>query len=280
MPIDQNKKIFVCEDSLEGIFTGVYEAYAAVSRHEAAHEGCSIMAGMGGNFELFAEYIDVKTDAVKAGKVIRTICGSLGMPVYQELCKAAACEEAGKAEDIYKTIVLGLGRRLGTRVLDAWNNPHVAGVLELARRANNEIMHMEGFLRFQELENGMLFSRIGPKNNIIAMLTPHFADRLPNENFMIYDEKRGLFAIHEKQKQWVLVTGEIIDEEVMRSYSEREEYFQALFIGFCRTIAIDARKNLSLQQQMLPLRFQKYMVEFEEKKEKIHASLSQKENKL
>ncbi len=273
MPIDQNKKIFVCEDSLEGIFTGVYEAYAAVSRHEAAHEGCSIMAGTGGNFELFAEYIDVKTDAEKAGKVIRTICDSFGTPVYQEICKAAACEETCKAEDIYKTVVLGLSRRLGARVLDAWNNPHVAGVLELARRANNEILHMEGFLRFQELKNGALFSRIGPRSNIVAMLVPHFADRLPNENFMIYDEKREIFAIHKKQKQWVLVTGEIIDEEAMRNYSDREDYFQALFTSFCRSIAIEARENLSLQQQMLPLRFQKYMVEFEEKKEKIHATL-------
>ncbi len=274
MPIDQNKKIFVCEDHLEGIFTGVYEAYATVSRHEAAHEGCSIMAGMGGNFELFAEYIDVKTDAEKAGKVIRTICDCFGLPVYQEICKAAACEETGKAEDIYKTVVLGLGRRLGARVLDAWNNPHVAGVLELARRANNEIMHMEGFLRFQELKNGVLFARIGPRSNIVAMLAPHFADRLPNENFMIYDEKREIFAIHEKQKQWVLVTGEVIDEEAMRNYSDREDYFQELFAGFCRSIAIEARRNLSLQQQMLPLRFQKYMVEFEEKKEKTHAPLS------
>ena len=274
MPIDGNKKIFLCEDSLEGIFTGVYEAYAAVSRHEAAHAGCSLMAGMGGNFELFAEYIDVKVDAEKAGKVARTICDDLGMPVYQEICKAAACEEAGKAEDIYKTIVLGLSRKLGARVLDAWNNPHVAGVLELARRASNEIQHLEGFLRFQELENGILFSRIGPRNNIAAMLAPHFADRLPNENFMIYDEKRSLFVVHEKQKQWVLVTGENIDEEAMQNYSDREEYFQALFTGFCHAIAVKARENLSLQQQMLPLRFQKYMVEFEEKKEKIHVPLS------
>lgn len=273
MPIDGNKKIFLCEDSLEGIFTGIFEAYAAVSRHEATHTGCSLMAGMGGNFELFAEYIDVKADSKKAEKVARTICDSFGLEVYQEICKAAACEEAGKAEDIYKTIVLGLGRKLGAKVLDAWNNPHVAGVLELARRANNEIVHLRGFLRFQELESGILFSRIGPRSNVIAMLAPHFADRLPNENFMIYDEKRCLFVVHEKQKQWVLVTGENIDEEAVKKFSDREEYYQALFTGFCHSIAIKARENLSSQQQMLPLRFQKYMVEFEEKMKKIHVSL-------
>lgn len=256
------KRIYQCEDSLEGIFTAVYEAYAAVSKHELTHGECSIAAGNAGNIELFAEYIDVETDDEKAQKVMRTICSSMGLAVYQEICKAAASEDEHKAEDIYKTIVLGLGRKLGSRVLDAWNNPHVAGVLELARRTNNEILHMHGFLRFQELKNGIFFSKIGPRNNIISMIAPHFADRLPNENFMIYDDRRRLFVIHEKQKQWVLVTGEAIDEKAILNYSDREEYFQELFTGFCHSIAIEARKNLKLQQQMLPLRFQKYMVEF------------------
>lgn len=263
------KRIYTCEDSLEGIFTAVYEAYAAVSRHEVTHNDCSVMAGTGGNLELFAEYVETAADAEKAGKVIRTICASFGPAAYQEICKAAACEEESKAEDIYKTIVLGLGKNLGAHVLDAWNNPHVAGVLELARRTNNEILHLHGFLRFQELKNGVLFSVIGPRNNIIAMLAPHFADRFPNENFMIYDENRKLFVVHEKQKQWVLVSKEAVNDEAVREYSDREEYIQALFRGFCRSIAIEARHNPALQQQMLPLRFQKFMVEFDKKRNKI-----------
>ena len=58
-----------------------------------------------------------------------------------------------------------------------------------------------------ELENGMLFSRIGPKNDVVAFLMPHFADRLPIENFVIYDEKRNLFGIHPAGKPWYLLRG-------------------------------------------------------------------------
>ncbi len=267
-----NKRIFTCDDSIEGIFTAVYEAYAAVARHEVTHAECSIATGRGENYELFAEYIPVETDKEKALKVTRKICNSLGMDVYQQICEAVACEDANKAEDVYKLIVLGLSKQLGSRVLDAWSNPHVAGVLELARRTYNEMHHLYGFLRFQELKNGVLFSRIGPRNNILAMLAPHFADRLPNENFMIFDENRELCVVHESQKQWILVSGVSVDREAMANFSDREEYFQQLFIGFCHSITIDARKNLALQQQMLPLRFQKFMVEFDEKQGKIHAS--------
>ena len=94
---------------------------------------------------------------------------------------------------------------------------------------------------------------------------PHFADRLPLENFIIYDDKRELYGVHPVGKDWYLVSGmERKPEEELRM-SEKEEQFQDLFTMFCRTIAIEERRNLKLQQQMLPLRFQEYMVEFVKK---------------
>ena len=91
---------------------------------------------------------------------------------------------------------------------------------------------------------------------------PHFSDRLPMENFVIYDEKRSLFGIHPAGRQWYLLCG---DEEIkpLLNLSEEEKKYQAFFKHFCETIAIRERRNLKLQRNMLPLRFREYMIEFQ-----------------
>lgn len=76
----------------------------------------------------------------------------------------------------------------------------------MARNVGKEIHFHKEFLRFEELEAGILYAQIGPKNNIITFLMPHFADRLPLENFVIHDVKRNIFALHEAKKTGILYT--------------------------------------------------------------------------
>ncbi|MDO5573774.1 MAG: TIGR03915 family putative DNA repair protein [bacterium] len=297
-----NHKIFVCENSIEGIFTGVYDAWKAA--REIGHSHCKLETlppdyGNGTmkeqsnplqvrddcrNYELFSEYIYVKTDQDKAEKVTKTVCERMGYPVYKELSKAILAEapdllyggrdtDYDKGDAVYRTIVTGLSMKSGDEVLTNLTNPYVARVFELTRRVGNEYLHWIEFLRFHELKSGVMFARIAPENNLLAMMAPHFADRLPLENFMIYDERRGLFIIHGAgdpenpvpiENTWAIVQGEKPDEEAITDYSDREEYYQELFTSFCKTIAIESRVNTNLQRQMLPLKFRKYMVEFEQ----------------
>ena len=49
------EKYLICEDSLEGIFTGIYEAYALREGHEHVH----IQIGEEENFRLFAVYLHI-----------------------------------------------------------------------------------------------------------------------------------------------------------------------------------------------------------------------------
>ncbi len=253
------EKYLICEDSLEGIFTGIYEAYALREEHERLH----IQIGEEENIRLFAQYIPIVTDANKAVKVSRTIGREFGEETYMEICRALASENKEKGEAVYKTVVWGLAKKAGGRLMGNLANPYVHKVFELSRATNNEVLHLQGFLRFQELENNILFSKIGPKNNIVTFLAPHFADRLPTYNFVIYDENRGIFAVHPASKQWYLVTDMQFDENMALNYSGEEEEYQELFAYFCHKIAIKERKNLKLQRNMLPLRFQEYMVEFQ-----------------
>ncbi|NLL80589.1 MAG: DNA metabolism protein [Clostridiales bacterium] len=259
----------LCEDSLEGILTGVYEAY----RLKCIPEHTRLQIGEPGNYRLFTEYVNIETENEKAGKVIRTLQERFGVEAWIAIYRAASSYDQKKADAIYHTIAKGLKCSRPSQLMGNLTDDAVRTVFELSRNVMNEAHHWKEFLRFEELENGILFAQIGPVNDIVAYLAPHFADRLPLENFMIYDEKRESLVLHPAGKDWyvrrlVKEDGEakgnsLIDRQRI-VYSENEAKYQELFRYFCHRIAIKERKNVRLQQGMCPLRFQSYMTEFKQ----------------
>lgn len=261
------EKYIICEDSLEGIFTGIYEAYALREGHAHVH----IQIGEEDNLRLFAVYLHILPDPVKTEKVVQTLRSRLGEHVYHNLCRAAASCYPDKGEAVYKTVVDALTAGSGRRVMENLKNPYVARCFELARFTANEAHYEIEFIRFQELtakeggENTVLFSKIGPKNNVVPFVMPHFADRLSIENFMVYDENRKLFGVHPAREEWYLVAaGEEFALKTL-DVSQKEEKYQELFRTFHRTIGIKSRENKKLQRQMCAYRYQDYMMEFAQK---------------
>lgn len=261
------EKYLICEDSLEGIFTGIYDAYALREGHEHVH----IQVGEEENLRLFANYMYISPDPVKTEKVAGTLRKRLGEHVYHSICRAAASCYPDKGEAVYKTVVDAITAGSGSRVMENLRNPYVVRCFELARFTANEAHYEIEFLRFQELADAeiakerVLFSRIGPKNNVIPFIMPHFADRLPIENFMVYDENRNLFGVHPAGEEWYLVTA--VESFVLQepARSKKEEAYQELFRAFHKTIGIKTRENRKLQRQMCAYRYQDYMVEFQQK---------------
>ena len=84
--MNQEKRILVCEDSMEGIFSAVYDGWKECAG------GCkvSIQNSFPVSMELFTSYREIATDQSKAGKVMRTILMRLGSEVYEQICLAAA----------------------------------------------------------------------------------------------------------------------------------------------------------------------------------------------
>lgn len=242
---------------MESVFTAIYRAYEEKRNHTDTY--LSLTADP----ILFAEDIVVLPDAEKTRKVMHTLTRRFGREDCLRLCMALAAEDEEKAQAVYRTVVQGLGKgcRQG-HLFDNLADDYVHRAFALGRGVGTETGHQKEFLRFQELENGVLYSKIGPKNDVMVFLMPHFADRFPIENFVIYDEKRNLFGIHPAGRPWYLLRGEDTEALPPLRFSEDELRYQELFRQFCRTITIEERKNAKLQQSMLPLRFREYMVEF------------------
>lgn len=251
--------ILVCEDSLTGILTGIYRAY----EWKMEPENTVIQVGEEGNLVLFAEYRKVEPDETAADKVIRTLKRMLGDEVVYDFETALLSEDLSKGDAVYHTVAIAIKDKK-TRVMEFLQNDYVRKVFELSRRVNYEIHHLLGFIRFEELANGILCAVICPKADVLTRLAPHFTDRFPMENFVIFDEKRGSAAVHPANCGWFITEGNpSMFEDAERS--GREQYIQSLFRHFVDTIAIDSRINDKLRRNMLPLRFRPYMTEFKNK---------------
>lgn len=257
--------VFVCEDSPEGIFTGVYDACAS----RLGHKNIRLTTGEPENYELFSEYRTVTPSVEKTAKVVRTLNERFGREFYEAIYQTAMARESSdkpgvshkpamdKADAIYRTILLALSCNDGNRVLLALGEPCVMRVFELCRATNREAAHLLGFLRFKELENGVLFATIHPKNNVLPYLAEHFTDRLSPENFMIFDETRNTVAIHRAGKGYLLTDATDLDRDRLTRCSANEAEYQKLWLAFFDSIAIKAHTNPDLQMQLIPKRYWK-----------------------
>lgn len=251
-------RVYQCEDSLTGILTGVYDAWDS----RLGHGNVRLSAEQCGNLELFCEYVQVEPDVNKAEKVFRTIEKRLGREACEMIAQAAAYPDDGKADAIYRMIVLGLHLPDGKDVCGMLTRPEVRLVFELSRKVWHIAHRYMGFVRFRETGNGILLAEIGAEADILALVAPHFADRLPQEDWVIYDRNRRRAAVHPKAQSWFLL--DEVDEETFSVLqdSDREAQFQALWKSFHKVIGIDARKNRRAQMSFLPLKFRPFMNEF------------------
>lgn len=253
------ENILICEDSLEGILTAVYSAY---ERHYVP-EQTAIQTSEQGNLRLFASYEYVANDREKSEKVLRTLRRRFGEEGLLTFCYALASAQEDKATHVYRTIAKGLRLAQPARIFTRHADPDVGSVERLRLNTWNEVHHLYGFVRFRELENAVLFAEIAPKNNILTFLAEHFADRLPQEYFMLLDVKRELLAVHAVGKPWFLATAPH-SVRLQLAESSEEHVYQELFRHFCHKIAIKERQNENLQNSLLPFRFRPYMTEFQE----------------
>lgn len=252
------RKVYICEDSVTGILSAIYDAWK-----DNVQEGCGSI-GLKGNLEqeLFCTYTEVVENEKKAVSVEKMILKNLGVNTYWDIYHAMLSRDGEKGTAILNTMLAAKKLSNSKKIMEHLSHPMVEKVFELSRNVGGEAHQFTGFVRFRELENGVLFSEIAPKNRILTCIAPHFADRLSVENWMIYDKTYQEIAIHEAGKRWILVSADNLDIEKTGRISEKEKEFSALWTSFCDIISIEARENPQCQMQHLPLWYRENMVEF------------------
>ncbi len=244
--------VYLCEDSIDGIFSAIYKAWAAGTSHT------DVRINSLHTMSLFEEYVYSDTDYELAGKVASSIICKLSYEVYYYIYCACMSNDDNKASYVYKFLQRAF--KVGPTAIDMVQHPDTLRIYELKRAVSNEACRYREFIRFEELDNGILAGRISPAHNIVAMLANHFADRMPCENWIILDTKRNISVVYATNKGYVLTT-DITEEQLfnLHSLSTYEDNFQALWKRFFDTIAIKERINPKLQRNLMPLRCRTYM---------------------
>ncbi|MEY8351865.1 TIGR03915 family putative DNA repair protein [Lachnospiraceae bacterium 54-53] len=251
------KTVYLCENSVEGILSGIYAAGTGGKGH------ANVKLGLMENedtMELFCQYIEVPADVRQAEKVEQAIRKKISEEAFRAVYKAALSREPDRVDKIYRFLIYGF--RTGPSVVHMLQVQEVYDIFRMCRYIDNETHLLTGFVRFAEMEKGLLVSRIGPENDVLVLLAPHFSDRLSGENWVLYDENRKKAVLHPAFRPWFLadlVTSEW--EERLHKASEEDEY-QQLFKCFRRSISIKERTNPVCQRNHMPLRYRPYMPEF------------------
>lgn len=248
---------FLCENSIDGVFSGIYEVWAGRYNRDEVR----IKAGDIVNYELFMEYKTIETNREKGQKVANTIVRRFGKDAYELICYALWSGADDKAEAVYQMVRYGIEKGYGYELKNHLTNPFIHRVFQLSRMTSNEAHHYLGFVRFAELENCVLYAEVKPKNYVLEPLAVHFSDRLPGENWMIHDSIRGLAVVHQAFGEWTVTTADLVEQLIRMRWKQSEAEFQEMWKLFCDSISIEARRNLKLQRQNLPLRFRETMVE-------------------
>lgn len=245
------KRIFVYDGTFAGILCAVHRAY-----YSRCVPDDIVLAGEYQR-ELFASYEYVETDKAKYDAVCRGIQKKISQQALQNCYHVFLSSAPERAMLIYRYLRVGfqIGRQVDKNLANDW----VHLTLKTAAHVTKEAHRLMQFIRFSKTAQGILFARIAPVNNVLELICPHFADRLIDLPWVIYDEKRSLAAVYDTT-QWML---DRVNVPVSQSMDEEEQLYQALWKQFAHTIGIRERKNESLRIQMMPKRYWKNMTEFQ-----------------
>lgn len=254
-------RIYQCEDTVNGVLSAVYDAGISGYGHRYIRIQ-PLDVGSMQNLELFSEYREVETTPEKAESVVRAVREKISEKAYIFMMRTAASCYEDRGDVIYQFVTYGFS--MGASVCNALQIPCVRRIFEINRAVGNEAHYFREFLRFQEVqkEPALLLAVLEPKNRILPMLTEHFADRLTEEWFIIFDKTHLEASVHKKGGSWEirLLTKE--EAERLEECTEQGRNYIELWKTFFKSVAIVERTNKKLQRNMLPLHYRKHMTEF------------------
>lgn len=243
---------FVYDGTFEGLLTSVYEAYYSTVKPEEITPNWEFQPN------LLIEPIFIKTDMEKYNKVYNAIKDKISNKTLNLIYHVYLSELKGSSTLIYNYIKLGF--KLGKSINLHLHNDIVLNIHKIDKKVTYECHRILGFVRFKEVK-GMYYSPIEPDHNILALIAPHFASRLPNENWIIHDLKRNLAVLHNKV-QWIITS--FSKETTNKFLSDKDnELYESLWRDFFKAIVVENRINSKLQRKLMPVRYQKHLTEIE-----------------
>ena len=207
---------------------------------------------------LFSSEIRIATDQAVAEAFWQRLTRRLSDNSLKLLRRCLLADHPQQELLIYHYLLLEAEQ--GRRVDGMLSHPAVAPVWKLAQQVAREAHRYLGFVRFQQLQDGLYYAAIAPDHRILLLIGAHFAERFRDQQWMIHDQRHGEGILYDVEKQeWLLLPMEVT---VQPDVAPEESQFQELWRSYFSTLAIPERRNLKLQQGKVPLKSRGWLTEF------------------
>ncbi len=239
---------YVYDGSLEGFLTLVHQTY--MTKKSATRIIKSPL-----EWNLVEETETIITNRTYAKKVLQSLQEKFEKRYFERIFHVFMCDTRSFERPLYDYIILGFRDR---KNLADINHPSILYIEKLEKEYFRYLHKMYGFVRFEEIADGTLYTKIEGKFNILPLLGRHFMKRLDGQEFIIHDTQRNIALLSENSTFRI--------ERVVESYepprSMDEKKFQKLWKTFFKSVAIAERRNPKLQKQWVSLLYRRYMTEF------------------
>lgn len=246
---DGRNIIYLYDGTFEGLLTAVFESFA-LHLFPAAIESTE-----NGQQTFAAEYIHVTTDTQKSERVLNKVFASSGERPAIDLYRAFLSNAPNKELHIFNYIraCMKFKKAVNSRLTVEC----VASVTAASQAVASEAHLYTGFVRFSELENGIYYSRIEPKNNVLPLIAPHFCERYSNMPFIIHDTLREQCLVY-NGKSCTVHNGVGLPKLCL---SRAETEYRKMWKSFYDTIEIKERHNEQCRMTHMPKRYWKFLTE-------------------
>ncbi|MDR1360448.1 MAG: TIGR03915 family putative DNA repair protein [Deltaproteobacteria bacterium] len=245
---------FLYDQTFEGLLSAVFDAYSLKVFPDALLSADALT--------LVSASHEVLTGRDKALRVWKGLAARLSPNALGSLAYAWLGEEQGRDVRLFRCM---------RRVFDGQaspetdlSDPDITAVFRLARKVNSEALKLQGFARFQKSAQGIYFSAVNPRHNVLPLLLPHFAGRFPDQRWILYDAGRGygFFRVGGEYREIIPDTA-CLEQNRLREdlLAEGEKLFQSLWRNYCRALVIKERLNPALQSRCMPRRYWPYLTE-------------------
>ena len=157
------REIYICTDTITGLCSALHDAWLENRNREAG-------IGLRGRIQqqLFCQYKTVVETAEKTRRLQRMLKRYLGYNAYWDIYYALLSDDQEKGTEVFRVMQEARNIPDSRKIMDHLGNSDVAKVFAMSRSVSNEAHMYEEFIRFRELKNGILFSEITPKSQVLS----------------------------------------------------------------------------------------------------------------
>ena len=240
--------ILLYDSTFEGFLSLIYEVYYKKLKPTNIYKSLP-------NEIIFDKIKTIETNEENYKKVLEAIKTKFTKNILEKILNIFMCDSKDFEMALLEYIILGFK---DARQLNNINNSCVFYLNSLEKELFKNVHKMYAFIRFEELEDGSLYTKLECKFNVVYFLAKHFLKRFNNQNFIIHDISRKL-AFIKIDDNYSLQEVAFFEEP---NKSQNEDKFQKLWKSFFSGVTIKERINPKLQTQLVPLIYRTYMTEF------------------